>query len=73
MQFKISFSSSTKWSSKLEVRFYQRYCGKFIFTLAFIYLKSSFLFQHVKKSINHNVMYFFPNVSFITGKLLKVH
>ena len=56
-----SMCSCTKRASKLKVCFYWRFCGKFILSLAFICVQSSFLVQHGKKAIMTYIilLYFF--------------
>ena len=55
---------------KLKAHFQlKRYCSEFILTLAFIWLQSSFLFQHGKKNYE-DVHHSPPHASVITGNIL---
>ena len=69
-QLERNLPGCTKWACKLKVRFYWRYCSRFILiSSAFICLPFSFSFQHEKKSYE-DISRSAPHVSAITGNIL---
>ena len=65
-----NLSFCTIWAIKLKVHFQlKRYCSKLMLTSAFIFLQSSFLFQHGKKAMKTYIILLFLLYN-ITGNIL---